>query len=190
MIQLYEDKAPEDQLESCTMESLKFLWDQSDVLHDLVRTRPKEQGRSARDYFDGVKLGELAHQIALKLREYGVRNIEEIALRLRLKAFLQVQGHYHHIIGPAMLEHSELLYDLGRIDEDSQNYDSIIADFSWLLDEYRNSHADITEEDLVSAKSLLVALNKRLEIGQMPQEDFARITDKAEGVKQILASGS
>jgi hypothetical protein len=188
LIQLYEDKTPEDQLRTCTMESLEFLWDESNVLYDLVKASPKEQGRSAREYFDGVKLGELAHQIALKLREHDLRNLEEIALRIRLKALLQVQGHCHHIIGPAMLEHSELLCDLGRVDEASHNYDCIIGDFSWLLDEYRNSHADVTEEDQVALKALWLALNKRLGIGQMLDENFARMTAKIEETEQILAS--
>ena len=187
LILLFESKAPDDQLKTSTMDVLKFLWDQSNLLYDLVQNKPKDQGLPAQYYADGVKLGELAYQVALKLREYGVKDVEEIALRIRLKAILQVQGHYHDVIGPAMLEHSALLCELGRIDEASGNYDCVIDDFSWLLDEYRNTRGDVGHEDLISLNALLSALNKRLEIGQLSQDAVVQIGDKIRGVERILA---
>lgn len=103
---LFDENTSSAELEAPTMEGLCFLWDQSNVLFDLVNARDNSQGRSGKDYFDGVKLGELAYSIAQKLKVRNLLNPQEIALRIRLKASVQVQSHYHHIIGPAMLEHS------------------------------------------------------------------------------------
>jgi hypothetical protein len=107
-------------------------------------------------------LGELTYKIALKLRTRNLTNLEEIALRIRLKAILQVQCHYHHIIGPAILEHCALLEKLDRIEEATGNYDCIISDFSWFLNDYGTDERVENEEDLVSIQSLNKALALRL----------------------------
>ncbi len=159
---LFDSGASRDNLESPTMEALRYLWDQANFLYDLVQGRPECEGRSGKDYFDGVKLGELAYRIALKLRTRNLTNPEEIALRIRLKAILQVQGHYHHIIGPAMLEHCEVLEILDRIEEAIDNYDCIISDFSWFLDNYSEDEEVENEEDALSIQSLQKALVLRL----------------------------
>jgi hypothetical protein len=168
------------------MEALEFLWNQTNLLYDLVHARPKHEGRSASDYFDGVKLGELAYQIAVRLRARGLSVPEEIALRVRLKALLQVQGHYHHIIGPAMIEHSELLEKLGRNEEASANYDCVIADFSWLISEYDESGYLPNSEDSVSLQALYVALTQRLkfELGDSEKE---LIEWKARMIRALLS---
>jgi hypothetical protein len=160
--ELLDSDATIAEIQSPTMEALEFLWNQTNLLYDLAHERPKHEGRSASDYFDGVKLGELAYQIALRLRARGLNAPEELALRVRLKALLQVQGHYHHIIGPAMIEHSELLEKLGRNEEASANYDCVIADFSWLISEYDESDYLPNSEDSISLHSLCAALTQRL----------------------------
>ena len=182
---LFESGASTDDLESPTMEALRYLWDQANLLYDLVKARSENEGRSVRDYFDGVKLGELAHRIALKLRSRDLTNPEEVALRIRLKAILQVQGHYHHIVGPAMLEHCAVLEDLGRIEEATKNYDCIISDFSWLLDDFGEGEEVENEEDLVSIQSLHKALTLRLNRQLSPPEKTV-LEQKLQNVESLL----
>ncbi len=128
LCELIDANTSYSEFEVPTTEGLRFLWDQSNVLFDLVKARDESQGRSGKDYFDGVKLGELAYSIAQKLKSRNLLIPQEIALRIQLKALLQVQAHYHHIIGPAMLEHSEVLEKLDRNDEAIENYGCIISD--------------------------------------------------------------
>ncbi len=53
----FDSDTSSNNLESPTMEVLRFLWDQANLLYDSVQKRPENEGRSGRDYFDGVKLG-------------------------------------------------------------------------------------------------------------------------------------
>jgi hypothetical protein len=184
--ELLESDASIADIETPTMEALKFLWNQTNLLYDLVHGRPEKEGRSGRDYFDGVKLGELAYQIALRLRKRGLKFPEEIALRVRLKALLQVQGHYHHIIGPAMIEHSELLEKLGRNEEASANYDCIISDFSWLISGYAHSNDLPNEEDSISIHSLYMALTQRLKF-DVADSERKIIEEKIRKIRSLLS---
>jgi len=185
---LFDTDVPTADLESVTMETLRYLWNQANLLYDLVQERPKEEGRSSRDYFDGVKLGELASKIALRLRSRELLSIEDIALRIQLKALLQVQGHYHHIIGPAMLAHCEVLEKLGQNQEAQENYDCIISDFSWFLDEYDNSNEIDYDEDIISIKSLHKALELRLK-GKLSLKEKDIIEEKKKKTKALLSLG-
>lgn len=187
LLQLFESNAPRAKLEKSTMAVLEYLWNQSNFLYDLVQKAPKAGGRSGRDYFDGVRLGELAYKIALRLREYGAKSAEEIALNVRLKAILQVQAHYHHIIGPAMLEHTEVLMELGRTLEASENYLAIIEDFSFLLDEYEEEDEEASEEDIVSITSLLTALTKYVEINNLSNEETRQMEIKINKANKIIS---
>ena len=40
----FESGVFDDELEAPIMEALRFLWDQSNLLHDLVQDRPEGQG--------------------------------------------------------------------------------------------------------------------------------------------------
>ena len=160
---LFSNGLSNSKLEEPSMEVLRYLWDQTNILYDLVQSRNESEGRSGRDYFDGVKLGELALYLSSLFQERKMKNPQEIALRIRLKAILQVQGHYHHIIGPAMLEHCAILEELGRDEEAQDNYNSVISDFLWILDNYTVGEKVENGED-VSLNSLKVALSKRIEV--------------------------
>ena len=135
---------------------MKFLWQQTNILFDRVRSW-EEGSRNGKDYFDGVELGKLAKELA---GVFDGRNDEmcELSHRIRLKAILQVQPHYHHIIGPSMLSHSEVLERLGRKKEAQDNYNCIISDFLWLVEDYTENIESPNEEDFISLSSLLLAL--------------------------------
>lgn len=182
LTELFDANTSSAELEAPTMEGLRFLWDQSNVLFDLVKARDDSQGRSGKHYFDGVKLGELVYSIAQKLKIRNLLNPQEIALRIRLKALVQVQSHYHHIIGPAMLEHSQLLEKLDRNDEAINNYECIIADFSWLLNEYNINEKIELDEDLISVQALNSAIKSRLryEISTIEKEKLEKKLLKTE----------
>lgn len=180
--ELFDANTSSDELETPTIDGLRFLWNQSNVLFDLVKARDEDQGRSGKDYFDGVKLGELAYSIAQKLKSRNLLDAQEIALRIRLKAVLQVQAHYHHIIGPAMLEHSQLLEKLDRNDEAIDNYECIISDLSWFLNEYDINEKIELDEDLISVQSLNSAIKCRLryDLSTAEREELDKKLSKTE----------
>ncbi len=184
---LFDSDTSFGNLETPTMGTLRYLWDQANLLYDSVQRKPEKEGRSGRDYFDGVKLGELAYKIALKLEARNLTNLAEIALRIRLKAILQVQGHYHHIVGPAMLEHCAVLGNLGRTEEAMENYDCIISDFSWLLDDYDEDEKIEYEEDVVSIQSLQKALTLRL-TWDIPLQEKKTLEDKLKKAGLLLSN--
>lgn len=188
ILDLFDRQVSKEVLEGPTMSALEFLWNQSNLLAELVEQRPESQGRSGREYFDGVRLGELAYEIALRLRERGFQSVEEIALRIRLKALTRVQGHYYHIIGPAMTEHAQILANLERFSEAAKSYDSVISDFSWLLDEVEDSDGELDEEDKVSLESLRTALSYRLEFGELSHDAAADLKLKQSRVAKLLSN--
>lgn len=99
-----------------------------------------------------------------------------------------MQGHYHHVIGPAMLEHSDLLVELGRTEAAAGSYDCVISDFSWLLDEYDGSDDAVIDEDSVSLESLHRALSRRLEIGGLAEDAAVQLQRSRERAERILSS--
>lgn len=136
---------------------MKFLWEQTNILFDRMQSFQGSEVRSGQDYFYGVELGRLSQQLADYFEGKNDQR-REMALRIRLKAILQVQSHYHHIIGPSMLAHSDVLERLGRTDEALDCYHCVISDFLWLIDDYEDNEEVPYEEDIISLESLLAAL--------------------------------
>lgn len=113
-------------------------------------------------WLDGAALGPLAGWMAQLLQERGLYHLEENAHTLRCMAVLAVQSHYHHIVGPAMLARAECNERLGNHDLAVKLYRAVIADFTWIVDEWIDETESPNEEDRESLAYLSQAIERTL----------------------------
>ncbi|HEX2906668.1 MAG TPA: hypothetical protein VHO69_07405 [Phototrophicaceae bacterium] len=96
---------------------------------------------------------------------------------------LAIMSHYHHEVGPAMLEMAEVYLTLNDIERAKQIYHAVILDFSGFIDQYQADSEEITPEDQLSLQSLEQALSGYLTIDDQNDELKVRL----EQVRQVLS---
>jgi hypothetical protein len=166
LLQLLEKKDTDaDELKDIAMQTLNFLWDQTNLLADLAGGYPRKGGIRADVWSDGVELAQLGKSLGEAFRGLGMTELEEIATSIWTKATLQVQSHYHHIVGPAMLANADCNERLGRRARAADLYEAIIGDFRWLVDEWESEVEAPSEQDALSLEVLSTALKRRASLG-------------------------
>lgn len=110
-------------------------------------------------WMDGANLGLFAEAFAALLKDRGLTDFEEKAHTLRCMAVLAVQGHYHHIVGPAMLARAECNERLGDAVLAGRLHQAVVADFAWLVDEASGSDDAPAGDDRAALECLAVALD-------------------------------
>jgi hypothetical protein len=106
----------------------------------------------------GATLGSMAERYAGLLNQRGFHDLEEQAQRLRCQVVLTVQGHYRHIVGPAMIACAECNERLGNALVAAEMYQAVIADFSWLVDVWARTDEAPGDEDRCSLHCLAQAI--------------------------------
>lgn len=132
---------------------------------------------------DGVNYAEMARTLSQHLHNAGWLKQEEIATALWAKATLQLQSHYHHVVGPAMIAWGNCHERLGNVGRAKQIYAVIIADFSWIVDKWKSNMA-FSENNVSTLRCLKVALEKTLSI-RTSAENASQLTTLLNKVEQI-----
>lgn len=109
-------------------------------------------------WMDGANLGLFAEGFASLLKDRGLIDFEEKAHTLRCMAVLAVQGHYHHIVGPAMLARAECNERLGNAEFASRLHQAVVADFAWLADEASDAEDAPAGDDRAALECLAEAI--------------------------------
>lgn len=151
--------SPEPEMREAAMQALKALQ------RECVRIKEKSNGYPANPitanvWLDGAALGPIAEGLARLLNQRGLIDLEEKAQTLRCMAILAVQSHYHHIVGPAMLARAECNERLGNAQLAGQIYKAVVADFSWIVDEWGVTEGAPTDEDRGSLECLFQAIDR------------------------------
>lgn len=126
---------------------------------------------------DGAALGPIAESVALFLRKHELIDLEEQAHSIRCRAILSVQSHYHHIVGPAMLDLGDCNERLGNNKVAIQAYEAVIADFAWFVDECE-ADIDAIEEDRECLDYLLQAIERRQRLDPASADRFSGLRDR------------
>jgi len=142
-----------------------------------------ETSGSAALWRDGVSYAEMARILAQHLHNAGWLKLEEIATALWAKATLQLQSHYHHVVGPAMIAWGSCHERLGNSGRARQIYAVIIADFAWIADKWKSNMA-FSENYLSALRCLKVALEKTLSI-RTSTENATQLTALLSKVERI-----
>ena len=104
--------------------------------------------RRADDFFDGIELAHQCRQLYNRLPPEWLLERRQVA-DCWSKSTLAVAGHYHHLVGPAMLAAAEARLAMGESSQAKDWYCSVIEDFKFLLEdcETDNSNVDMDSED-------------------------------------------
>ena len=90
-------------------------------------------------------------------------------LQAKCKITCSIMSHYHHLVGPDMIEAADALITINDTATAKQYYQAVIADFEPLLQLWQEPlETAIPEEGLISLKALMEAYNgfDRLESSQ------------------------
>ena len=90
---------------------------------------------TGRDWTDGATIARCAEACARIAAAIGPLRLETNMQEIRIAATLAVCSHYHHLVGPAMIAVSDTYEREGWTDRAAGNYEAVIADFSWILDD-------------------------------------------------------
>ncbi len=156
-------ESSEPELREAAMGTLKALHRECLRVQDNANDYPSNTIR-ADVWLDGAVLGPMAEGLAALLNQRGLYDLEEKAQALRCMAVLAVQGHYHHVVGPAMLARAECNERLGNTQLASQLYQAVIADFAWIVDEWEATGEAPTDEDRCSLQCLSRAIEGVLKL--------------------------
>lgn len=112
---------------------------------------------SAMVWINGVGYSNLACALTHHFRSGGWLKREENASALWAKATLSVCGHYHHMVGPAMLANANCQDRLGNIERSTQMYGGVVKDFSVLTDGWIDEADSPSDDDRIALESLQTA---------------------------------
>ena len=124
---------------------------------------------------DGMELAYLGDALTQHLSKAGWIENEAEAAFLWSKAALAIYSHQHHMVGPAMLARGDCAERLGELDNASQIYNAVIADFSWII-EAKASEPHLSQNDREVLTSLATALQRSLALAKNPTPDAERHT--------------
>lgn len=88
---------------------------------------------SAEVWMNGAALATHARSLTLYLHETELLNYEAHAAQIWANVTLSVCGHYHHLVGPAMLANAQIAERMNNIDFAMQAYKAVLNDFTSLL---------------------------------------------------------
>ena len=154
-----------DQLEDCiaTLEN---------NLEKLIKPKKRRWFGLRQDtgvnWFEGAGIGNCGAVVTNYLDDKNLIEYQERSAKVWAQAILKVCGHYHHMVGPAMVANAKISEKQGNIDRVKEICKAIVQDFETPLVqcEKHEFKPDREDEDFESIKSLEYALDKLIKYGE------------------------
>lgn len=127
---------------------------------------------SADVWLAGVGYGNLAYALTEHFKKAGWLKREENASALWAKAVLSTCGHYHHMVGPAMIANADCNDRLGNTDRSTELYESVVSDFVCLLEDEPEGTQELNEDEISALKALETATDRLLARGKVKVKDI------------------
>ena len=127
-------------------------------------------------WVSGTGYGSLASELANHFKKVGWLEREETTTALWAKAVLAVNGHYYHMVGPAMIANADCHDRLGDTERSSSLYAAVVRDFVILLDCWTDG-ADPPDDNERLALDCLQNATKRLLAGGTSKVDSMDLTE-------------
>lgn len=106
-------------------------------------------------WFGGCETRELCNALASYFKHLNELNSKARVLQIRTKITCSVLSHYHHFVGPDMIETAEVLEAVGETDLADKYYNAVIADFECIANEIKEYPAEeVREEQIISLSAL------------------------------------
>ena len=111
-------------------------------------------------WMNGAMYSGWAEALTQHFKVAGWLKHERNASGLWVAATLAVNSHYHNLVGPAMTSNADCYARLGQTDEAVERYRAVVADFSFLVDEWLSEEAYPENEDRESIRYLEISLEE------------------------------
>lgn len=179
------ETASETELREAAYPTLIALQEECQQLRQDADGYPANPIRADVWMHGAMSLAPLTALFAEYLRQRGQIEYEEAARGMHCMVVLSVQGHYHHIVGPAMLARAECNERLERFDFAVALYRAVVGDFSWFVEEWEPEEA-LPEEPRISLECLLQSL-ERISALDTEADDLDVLRSLADRARVILA---
>lgn len=123
-------------------------------------------------WFQGTELAMIAEILATALKQKEWYDLEEHAHSIRCAATLAVQSHYHNFVGPAMIARADCNERLEKNEFALQLYRAVVADFSWIAEEWIDAAGPPSEEDRCSLECLATAIDRVVALQPHPPDEL------------------
>jgi hypothetical protein len=133
-------------------------------------------------WMNGAILRDWAYFMAQYFNHENDKERELQMLFIRVKVTNAIMSHYHHLVGPAMVDLAVCCIDNDLPEKAEQFFNAVILDFDWLIDEYIDGSTEINEEDAISISALQQAYEGMLRI----KKDDKELNSKLKKLKKIM----
>ncbi len=127
-------------------------------LRDRVRSGSPHASYPEPEWFEAIRLGEAAQELAQLFSEVGDPDGHVRALELRGRVITSTLGHCLHRVGRVMLELSAAHAARGRTEAANGLLMSLVEDSKWLVDELEAEQSPPDIEEVVALEQLRSAL--------------------------------
>lgn len=157
-----------------------------EAIRGQIRTLDRET-----DWLTGAGFSAMAQALTMHFGKSNWLKFEEIASELWGRAVLTVCGHYHHMVGPAMLANARCQEKLGNFDRARLAYTCVVKDFAFLVDDWISATEapPDDDDDRMSLKCLQTSVNYLLSRG-ITKIDHIKLTSLKRQIDDIFARSS
>lgn len=138
-------------------------------------------------WFAGYGIAALAERLICYFKTAGWLDNEANAANLWAKATLSVCSHYHHMVGPAMLASADCAERQGKQDEAMRSYNAVVADFTWLSDEWSQETEAPPEDQRVALSCLKTAAERLIALDAAEEPSPAQLAELIATLDAILS---
>lgn len=119
---------------------------------------------------DGVTLADYAQTLTTYLHRSKYINYEAHAAQIWANVTLSICGHYHYLVGPAMIANAKIAERMGNIDFAMQAYKAVLNDYESLLEDVEKHEYTLEGEIKIALDSLSEAVDSLMRLYDGSQE--------------------
>lgn len=140
-------------------------------------------------WMDGATLAAHAEALTNYLHTTEYINYEAHAAQVWANVTLSVCGHYHHLVGPAMITNAQIAERMDNIDFAMQAYKAVLNDFTSLLDDCETYDYAPEDENAIALNSLKEAVESLIRLYD-GSEECAKAIEVQKRLERILGKKS
>lgn len=138
-------------------------------------------------WFAGYRMATLAERLTGYFKTAGWLGNEANAAGLWAKATLSVCSHYHNMVGPAMLAAADCAERRGDSKDAISSYNAVVADFTWLSDEWSQETEAPPEDQRVALCCLKTAAERLIVLDAAEERSPAQLAELIATLEAILS---
>lgn len=128
--------------------------------------------RSGLGMYGGMELSGYADTLAEKLKENNLLKYRVELVDISTRATLSNFGHYHHIVGPAMIACGKAHEEIDDFEVSEKCYTAIIKDFMIILERVEDIGGGLPQDDeyMIAVNALRIACERLIALNKIPSD--------------------